>query len=388
MPGTSIRSLLTACSLAAQTSAAVIDLPIWFRNTYANVQVEIGTPPKNHLLRFDTGSATTWVVDEVCETECANYSGYPRNGYNASASSTAGSLGIYGSIDYLGGVTAGPGVYDQFSIGGTSWNQTFMAANESSWAQTAADGFFGLAFSSIADAGTATVVETMMQQGMLDEPRFGIYYGTEFNDTGDGPGDGELTIGGSKEEKYMDGDLTWVPLQYTSDGFQVWRTSIAAMTGSTTSANGTKEETTVGFEEWSWSVFDTGAGSISVPENQVDAIYASIGMDYRAILHGHRIPLCSEFNSSWSVSFNFSDDDETRVITLTGDQLARPGFAGREDACWPPFDGGNSDGFFLIGTPLLHQFYTVWDFGAEEVQNYQPRIGFGALKPEFRGFMS
>ncbi|RYP10492.1 hypothetical protein DL764_000675 [Monosporascus ibericus] len=335
MPGTSIRSLLAACSLAAQTSAAVIDLPIWFRNSYAVVQVAIGTPPKSHLLRFDTGSATTWVVDEVCETECANYSRYPRNGYNASASSTAGSLGIYGSIEYLGGDTAGPGV---------------------SWAQTAADGFFGLAFTSIAEAGTATVVETMMRQGMLDEPRFGIYYATEFNDTG-GPG-------------------------------TVWRTRIASMTGSTTWANGTKEETTVGFEGWSWSVFDTGAGSISVPENQVDAIYASIGMDYREILDGHRIPLCSEFNSSWSVSFNFSDDDEGRVITLTGDQLARPGFAEREDACWPPFDGGNQDGFFLIGTPLLHQFYSVWDFGAEEVQNYQPRIGFGALKPEFRGIRS
>ncbi|RYP17214.1 hypothetical protein DL765_004670 [Monosporascus sp. GIB2] len=384
MPGTSVRSLLTACSLAAQTSAAVIDLPIWFWNSYANVQVAIGTPPKNHLLHFDTGSATTWVVDEVCETECANYSGYPRNGYNASASSTAGSLGTYGVIEYLGGDTAGSGLYDQFSVGGTPWNQTFMAANESSWAQTATDGFFGLAFSNIAVAGTTTVVETMMQQGMLDEPRFSIYYGREFNDTGDGPGDGELTIGGSKEEKYTDGDLTWVPLHYSWDGFQVWRTRIAAMTGTTTSANGTKEETTVGFE-WSFSVFDTGAGSISVPENQVDAIYASIGMNYRAILEGHHIPLCGEFNSSWSVSFDFSDADERRVITLTGDQLARPGFAEREDACWPPFDGGNTDGFFLIGTPLLHLFYTVWDFGAEEVENYRPSIGFGALKPEFRG---
>lgn len=41
----------------------------------ADVEVQIGTPPKSHLLRFDTGSASTWVVDQTCETECNNYSG-------------------------------------------------------------------------------------------------------------------------------------------------------------------------------------------------------------------------------------------------------------------------------------------------------------------------
>ena len=283
-------------------------------------------------------------------------------------------------------------MYDEFSVpsdASFSWNQSFLAADATNWAQTAADGFFGLAFSSISVADAPTVVETMLWDGLLDEPRIGIYYGKEWRDT-NGPGDGVLTIGGSKEDQYVEEDgLTWVPLHLRDweTEYQVWRTSIASMSSQRSPEAGNKSEATVDFGE-SLAVFDTGAGGISVPESQVDAMYEAIGMNYRDILERGHVPLCTEFNSSWSVSFHFrgeGGDNDLRTLTLTGDQLARPGFAGgREDACWPPFEGGNEDGFFLIGTPLLHHFYTIWDFGADAVENYKPQIGFGKLKPEFQ----
>lgn len=37
-----------------------------------------------------------------------------------------------------------------------------------------------------------------------------------------------------------------------------------------------------------------------------------------------------------------------------------------------------------MGKVLLRQFYTVYDFGATEVEAYKPRIGFGKLRKEFR----
>lgn len=294
-------------------------------------------------------------------------------------------------IEYLGGNTEGPGVYDQFTgpPSELSWNQSFLAANLSSWAQTAADGFLGLAFSSISVAEAPTVVETLLWDGLLDEPRFGLYYGTEWENTGDagdGPGDGVLTFGGSRESEYVasEEDLTWVPLVLLEgqSEYQVWRTGLVSF--SAQAGNAANESKEIDLTN-TFAVFDTGAGSISVPENQVDAMYEAIGMNYRDILENGYVPLCTEFNSSWSVSFNFRGEAEgdERTITLTGDQLARPGFAGgREDACWPPFEGGNGDGFFLIGTPLLHHFYTIWDFGAAAVEDYQPQIGFGKLKSE------
>lgn len=319
------------------------------------------------------------------ERDKANQIRYDRKGYNISASSTGASLGSYGSIDYFGGRTAGPGVADTFSLPAGSqghaaltWNQTFLAANETSWRFISADGFLGLAFSTIAVANTTTVVETLMQQGHLDKPRFAIYYGKEFENTSTNP-EGVFTIGGSKEEQYVDGDLTYVPLAQEKE-YQVWRATLSSITGS---SNAGKKQATSKFGGGR-AVFDTGAGALQVPSNAISEIYASIGMNWTAISQGRYIPMCSDFNSSWSVTFNFGDAETDPKLTLTGDQLAQPGFADRKDACNPPFDDSGSEDFALLGTPLLQQFYTVWDFGATEVTDYHPRVGFGKLKEGVR----
>ncbi|OGM43266.1 hypothetical protein ABOM_008625 [Aspergillus bombycis] len=362
-----------------------VDLPIHFRNSYASVEVDIGTPAQAHFLHFDTGSSSTWVVDQNCATTCPNGSGFDRKGYNISASSTGTRLGAYGSIDYFGGKTAGPGVADTFSLpagaqgdAALTWNQTFLAANGTSWRFISADGFLGLAFSTIAVANTTTVVETLMQQGHLDEPRFAIYYGKEFDDTGANP-EGVFTIGGSKEEQYADGDLTYVPLASEKE-YQVWRATLTSIAGS---SNRGKRQATSKLNGGR-AVFDTGAGALQVPSNTIAELYTSIGMNWTAISQDGYIPLCRDFNSSWSVTFHFGDSETDPKLTLTGDQLAHPGFADRKDACNPPFDDSGSNDFALLGTPLLQQFYTVWDFGATAVPNYHPRIGFGTLKAEVR----
>jgi saccharopepsin len=49
----------------------------------------------------------------------------------------------------------------------------------------------------------------------------------------------------------------------------------------------------------------------------------------------------------------------------------------------PPIDPSGSVGFALIGTTLLHRYYSVFDFGGDKVEEYQPRIGFGRLKKEY-----
>ena len=72
-------SALAAAALAKATAAAgVVDMPITFRRTYALVNVEVGTPSDDIFLRFDTGSATTWIMDKECasgKSGCKNYSG-------------------------------------------------------------------------------------------------------------------------------------------------------------------------------------------------------------------------------------------------------------------------------------------------------------------------
>ncbi|KAK8087312.1 hypothetical protein PG994_002286 [Apiospora phragmitis] len=372
------RSALVAAAMAqAATAAGVIEMPITFRNSYAMVSVETGTPGEEHFLLYDTGSASTWIADKQCaQGGCQNISGFPRVGYNLSASSTGEQISPTATVDYLGGNIAGPGVRDTFRVGDTTWNQTFLNIANSSMANVPGDGFLGLAFDTISDGDTHTVPETLLGAGVLAEPRFGLYVGTELNDTHGRPGAGTLTLGGSHEDKYIDGDVT------------PSRAATRPILGTYAGGDG---KPVTGGRNWEGQfkasgVFDTGAGKISVPSLDVYLIYQSIGWDWGAILSGDHIPACSEFNASWSVTFSFAGEaeGEYRDVVLTGDQLARPGFANREDACWPPFEPGNDDGFFLFGTTLLDQFYTVWDFGGSKPEEYKPRIGFGQLKKEYK----
>ncbi|KAG4424877.1 hypothetical protein IFR04_002037 [Cadophora malorum] len=364
--------------------AGAFDLPIIFDNSYASVEVQIGTPAETYRLHFDTGSASTWVANERCAVACANGSGYPRVGYNVSESSTSSTQGPYESIDYSGGYVEGDATTDTFAIPSSnstlSWQQTFLAVYESTWRFISADGFLGLAFSEIAATNTTTLFETLMQKGLVDLPRFGVYFGKEFMNTGD-VADGELTLGSSKEDVYVNGSMTYIPLRQEIV-YQVWRTEFKSIS---VSAKNTTTKTLPG--SGSRAVFDTGAGSMQIPPEMIDDVYTSIGWNFTALLHGDHIPRCSEFTDAWSVTFDFGGWDSVDgqyAITLSGDQLARPGFAGSDDNCYPPFESSEVFGFALFGTPLLHQLYTVWDFGAMQVNNYQPRVGFGQLKEEYK----
>lgn len=349
------------------------------------VDVEVGTPPVTHTLLFDSGSSTTWMVAAECDGTalCPNNSGFNRTGYNETTSSTSNATGAYGSIEYLGGVTAGVGMEDVFtfpSAPDTVWTQTFLEAFQSSWFNIPADGFLGLAFSTISDANTTTLVETLLWSGKLDEPRFGLYYGVELESTGDSAGEGRLTLGGSHEDTYVDGDLVWTSLSLPDERAQLWRVDMLYAVGTT--PNKTQSTVTL---SGAWGVFDTGAGRISVPDPLIEEIYASIGMNWTAITKGGYLPLCTEFTDAWSIEFNIGDSINPSTLVLTGDMLKKPGFATGEDKyCWPPFDPSGSDGLFLFGSDFLQMHYTVHDFGGFEPSSYNARIGIGALKDEYR----
>lgn len=396
----------------------MLELPIRFQNGYVSaaqqrqvmenlantshsqsmVEVEVGTPAVSHSLLFDTGSATSWMFSADCDgtTSCPNNSGYNRTAYDEDASSTAELLDTTASISYLGGSTSGLGVEDVFSVpsaANTSWRQTFLAATRSTWFNIPADGFLGMAFNTIASANTSTMVETLIQESFLDEPRFGLYYGTEVEDTGGSPGSGTLTLGGSHEDVYVNGSMVWAPLSAPANP-QLWRVNMQYMTG-TRPINGAATSTTAAVAttttrstiplSGAWGVFDTGAGRIYVPDPYVEAIYASIGMNYSAILNGDHIPLCTEFTNAWSVSFHFGSAMSPTRVTITGDMMRKPGFATGEDKyCWPPFETSDSNGLFLFGGEFLQQLYTVFDFGGTEAGRYNARIGFGALKDEYK----
>ncbi|GKU07855.1 pepsinogen c [Fusarium langsethiae] len=382
MSVTRIASALLASSVMGLASADVLDLPVIVKDGYKMVEFGVGTPAQNARLLFDTGSASAWMVDAECAETCSHVNKGNRFGYNLTESSTGKKTGHDANIDYLGGRIVGPTVQDKFAAGGLKWDSKFIAANESTWSSLAADGFMGLAFGSIQDGDATPIFESLMEQKLMDRPRFGIYYSAAEDDNGTGePGKGLLTLGGSREDKYVEGDLITIPLTTSGSDFDLWRSIIHSVAGKQDKTNQTEQRTdTNGMSV----VFDTGASGITFPKSMINDIYESIGMNYTAILKGEHIPLCSEFTKDWSVTFEIGYYGDEKNVTIRGDQLRRPGFANREEACWPPIEDG-PEGYALVGTLFLRSFYTVWDYTQfpSEAGFISPKLSFGYLKEGF-----
>ncbi|KAF7909939.1 uncharacterized protein EAF01_003657 [Botrytis porri] len=391
-------SLLT---LAAAASAAVLDLPVHIQDTYSSVVLEVGTPAKPYRLMFDTGSTTSWVTGRNCtDTSCPELSAFVRTPYNDSDSSTSVDVHQYADIPYINGdFLAGYVFSDVFSDekGTLSWNQTFIAAEQSSWRWITADGFLGLAFSSIAQNQTSSLVETLLWEDKLDETRFALFYGTNPNNTG--VQDGVLTIGGSHEDVYVDGEVVYMPLRVETP-YEVWRAPLRSVNvlvarenqtvtvhnGKLPSTNAPantqpKSNTTWPMHGSGTAVFDTGDGRISIPSSIIDAFYFNLGWNNTKLHNGEERMQCEHMNSTWAISFTFGEtEDESNDVTFSirGDEFFRPG-----EQCMPPVDDSGESTFALLGHSFLERHYSVFDFGGNRVENYQPRIGFGRLKEEY-----
>lgn len=362
----------------------------------------MGTPPKPYRLLFDTGSSTTWFTSTGCTaTSCPSLSTYNRNLYSLNASSSSQDLNSFSRIPYIDGDgVSGSATLDVFSTpdGSFEWNQTFLAANESSWRWITSDGFLGLGFSSIAEAATSSLVETLLWDGKLDEPRFALFYGTNLKDAG--TQNGVLTIGGSHEDKYVDGEVVYAPLK-KENPYQLWRAPLRSVnimvagqanatvtmkTGelpSTTDAEGVWPRANVTWPMYGGgaAVFDTGAGGVSIPDEIIDAVYFNLGWNVTKLREGEERMDCQHLNASWAMSFTLGEsEDESQDVSFSirGDEFTRPG-----EQCMPPINNSGQNGFALIGSGFLQRWYSVFDFGSDKVQDYQPRIGFGRLKREW-----
>jgi saccharopepsin len=368
----------------------------------SSVELNIGTPPKPCRLLFDTGSSTAFITSTGCTSESCpdTLTSFNRTLYDASASSSSQNLDTFDRVEYLGGDVAGAATLDIFSdpIGTLEWSQTFIAANESSWRWITADGFLGLAFNSITENATTNFVEPLLWDGKLDAPRFALFYGSNLA-TG-GEQNGVLTIGGSHEDKYVDGSVVYAPLR-KEDPYQMWRAplrSVNVMVAGQPNAtlnlrNGElphtpEKECVYPCANTTWSmygsgqaVFDTGSGQVSLPDEMIDALYYNLGWNQTKLMHGEERMECQHLNASWAISFTLGEsEDEGNDVSFSvrGDEFKEPG-----SECMPPVTNSGSYSFALIGTPFLQRHYTVFDFGADKVEEYEPRIGFGRLKKEW-----
>lgn len=307
---------------------------------------------------------------------------YNRTKYNVEASSSGRLTGAQSNLSYLGGGIGGPIAEDVFHLGSedVTVQQTFIDANQSSWADLPGDGFIGFGFNTIAENGTTTLMHTLLKSGLLEKPEFAIYYGNDGNN--ENSTGGVFTIGGNHEDKYVHGQVADIPmLKQNETGvnqYELWASQLFTLNVTRTKTEGSTfaGSNLVSLAGGERVVFDTGANFISVADFAIDSVYESIGWNYTEISTDKLVLPCSWFNSSWSVEFIF---EGYQTVRLYGDQLAVPGYPAAPDSCWPPFENSGAS-FNLFGPVFLSRFYSVFDFGSFDEKDYKPHLRLGQLR--------
>jgi len=268
-------------------------------------------------------------------------------------------------------------VTDTVNIGGLSIEkQTLLLADVVAPAFNAmpADGVLGLPpipASHLSTNQTLPFYWALNSTGQLTSNVFSFYLATGASGKGQG---GQLTLGGIDDSKH-DGPINYVGLNSTLvQNFGEWLMNAPAMT-----VNG---NTTVLSDPSSIALLDTGTAYILAPDvKTAKAIYAAISPKIRQIdQKGAWGAECDIFKGlSPSLTFTLSDASGTKLnVTMDKSAFNVGPYPGQNGICQavvlhpvPALNVGVP--FWTIGSPLLKQYYTVWDGTAQ-------KIGFSNIK--------
>lgn len=309
-------------------------------NDFSNAQyfgpVSVGTPAQTFNVIFDTGSSNLWVPSKTCGSNCGLH---PE--YDSSASSTYVKNGTVFRIQYGSGPVAGFLSEDTVTFGGMAVKgQTFAEINDVSglglgYALGKFDGILGMAFDSISEYGIPTVFDSLMAQGLVQQPVFAFYLSAA-----DGT-QGELTLGGY-DPAHFQGELTWVPL--TSETY--WETSLTGMTlGGQSVTNTTK------------CVLDTGTSILAGPSAEVAALAALVGATPFPLRPSEYTIDCSKVPSLPTLSISIGGVE----FTLAGDEYT----LNVQGMCLFGFTGIDIPAprgpLYILGDVFIRKYYTVFD---------------------------
>ncbi|XP_075706767.1 gastricsin-like [Rhinoderma darwinii] len=311
-----------------------------YMDTYYYGQISIGTPPQNFLVLFDTGSSNLWVPSASCQSAaCGNH-----NVFNPSQSSTYTSNGQQFTMSYGSGSVSGVFGYDTVAVQGlTITNQEFGLTDTesgSSFYYSKFDGIFGMAYPAMSAGGATTAMQGMLQQGVLNNPIFSVYMGSQ---------SGEVIFGGVDNSLYS-GQILWAPV--TQDVY--WQIGIDEF-----SING---QATGWCSQGCQAIVDTGTSPLTVPQQYMDTLLQSLGAQQGQ--NGEFLINCNNVQNLPPISF-----------TINGNQFPIPpseyiiqnnGYCsvGVEVTYLP---SQNGQPLWILGDVFLRQYYSVYDMSNNRV---------------------
>lgn len=171
--------------------------------------ISIGSPPQEFNVIYDTGSSNTWVYSNLIpDGTCtwAHHNCYdPRLSHESVETSESAFEIKYGSGDIVGSV-----IRDTIKLNGIElYNAPFgsvVQANGQVFRTFEGDGIVGLAFPAMSLTAKTTLIDIMIERGLLKRPIFSVYLADEEHV------DESFFLFGDTDENYYTGELQYFPV--------------------------------------------------------------------------------------------------------------------------------------------------------------------------------
>ncbi|KAE9402851.1 acid protease [Gymnopus androsaceus JB14] len=342
-----------------QLSPANVPLSDFFLGTdlqwFGNIS-EVGTPPQNVTIAFDTGSSTLEFASTLCST-CTNQ---PR--FNSSASSTFVDGGSEITIAFATGVGVTPVIgynteltlrnaTDTVTVGGLASPDVPLYLITNQTADFDIDPFSGIQGMSAQPEG---FFAALIDSGL--PPLFSMYF------TPLAVGNAELTIGGIDESKFTS-ELTYA--SQTEDAGDNWQLCSPGI-----SVNG---KTNSVLDVPRTIVFDSGTSNVVFPTATAEAIYSFISPHITPNpaengTYGIACDLIPTLPAIIDIAFT-SQDGTPFNLTIPSSELSVGPFADNTSLCQTLVN--SFENYTIVGGSLLKHYYSVWDVGNQ-------RMGFAS----------
>lgn len=310
--------------------------------------IQIGTPPQEFNVIFDTGSSNTWVPSK----ECTSFACLLHRRYDSGKSSTFQANSTDFKIRYGTGAVEGFISHDVMNVGGLSINNQGFGETTKMPGLTFAfakfDGIMGLGYDTISVAGVIPPLYNMVKQGLISEAIFSFYLARAADGTPEG---GSLLFGGVEEE-YFEGPLKYAPV--VRKGY--WEVSLDAFSVG---------DFDLGIR--GSAAIDTGTSLIALPSAVSETINEQIGA--KKGFRGIYTVDCAQIPNLPSITFTFGGH---KFPLEASDYILQT-----SGGCISPFMGLDIPGFklWIVGDAFLRRYYTVYDLKHH-------RVGFAPSKQQ------
>jgi len=347
-------------------------------------KISVGSPAQEFRVVFDTGSAHIVVPS----ADCLNETCLEHRAYNKSSSRSSLAINVDGSavpddelcdqvtIGYGTGTITGEFVREQVCPGSTDGKEqacmevsivTAVEMSAQPFRSFTFDGIFGLALDSLALSPEFSFFHSISGSKTGAASQFGVYLSESVGS--------EIALGGHNANRMLT-PLKWAPVVNAQMGY--WQVKILEVRIGGKLLDVCKDGSCKG-------IVDTGTSHLGVPGGSNNDI-----MDLLSVNTGHASPDCREVDApdmefvlEGEVTLNLTSRNYMRPLSLatdlgheaapTASSLFPLAASANEPTrvCVPRLMPVNlpalSPNLFILGEPVLHQYYTVYDWATKSV---------------------